>query len=216
VTIHNGPGSGNRPSKNSGNVYVVALIGAAATIIAAFITGAFTGHSVGLGPGARPTVTATVTVQPTAPGTGGGGGTPSTNSNPTPYKLTYPRTNLTLSGVPGDQGNGSCGVGAYVNISIPSVNPSNGDDDVLLQSNCDMKHVSLSPENGIVSLQGSDSPNDCLHATTTAPITQGETMVMGDSICVESDNGSYVAYLKWVGLTSDYSAKFIIDGWTRS
>lgn len=216
MTAHNEPGGGNGSSKNSGNQYVVALIGGAATIIAAFITGAFTGHSVGLGPGARPTVTATVTVQPTVTGTNGGDGTPSTSSTSTPYKLTYPRTNLTLPGVPGDQGNGSCGVGAYVNISVPSVNPSNGDDDVLLQSNCDMKHLSLSPENGIVSLQGSDSPSDCLHAATTAPITQGETMVMGDSICVESDNGNYVAYLKWVGLTDDYSAKFIIDGWMRS
>ena len=148
----------------------------------------------------------------------------SVEATPPQYKLAYSRANLLFSGIPGNHGTGSCGAGAYLSISVPSVNapgvapPGGGNNDILFESPCDMKHIQVFAEGDAkASLTGSDNPESCQKAVISAPVSpyNGGLLSLGGSVCVVSSDGNYVAYLKWVGLTGDYSAKVVINGWTR-
>jgi hypothetical protein len=75
-----GEGSGESSSKTI--TIVAALIGALGLVAAAFVSGAFGGHSVGIGPG--PTVTITKTILPSMPYDPSKTSTPSVNSGLTP------------------------------------------------------------------------------------------------------------------------------------
>ena len=134
-----------------------------------------------------------------------------------PYKSAYSETTLILPKVPGPNGTtGSCGTGASIDISAPSVNTPSTDSTVSFQSACNMSQIGFEGVGGggAASKEGADNPNSCVHATQVAPLGAGQKIAPGNSLCVVANSGGNVAYMKYVGLTSDGSAKFVVDGWT--
>lgn len=153
---------------NRGQI-IAALITAAGVIVAAFVTGAFSGHAVGLV--SKPTVTVTTTV--TAPSATGTGGSPAPSATPNSTVYWSSTVGITASGLEFD-------------TRPPSqAGPSGG---IAYAGNT----LSASNQNIVVSLwtnSGTPSAAQCQSWVSTHPNTGVESPTPGMNICIKTAEG---------------------------
>jgi hypothetical protein len=153
---------------NHGQI-IAALITAAGVIVAAFVTGAFSGHAVGLV--GKPTVTVTSTV--TAPSATGTGGSPAPSAAPNGAVYWSGPVGITISGLefdtrPPSQAGPGGGIAYYGN----TLSATNQDTVASLWTN-----------------SGTPSAAQCQSWVSTHPNTDVAFPTPGMNICIETAEG---------------------------
>jgi hypothetical protein len=180
--------------------------GVVATIVA--VIGLFI--TIGQNQGSAPSATDT-RPQPTPTGS------PNSGSEPTlpaaQYTVAYTDKALTLPNT-NVSDPGQCGRGAFVDFSVPKV-VEESQSDLFLQTSCSPRGLTLSPENSVtVSTHGVKSASGCQDAIDSAPISFGETIRLGATVCVKSPNG-VIASFRWTGVSGG-NARIVISAWRTS
>ena len=125
------------------------------------------------------------------------------------YAMTYEGAELGIEA--------SCGLGEYVNIDAPSVDPrglSAGDSFVFGAPSCtgNVYNVELASAAAGGSIGGQDSPTGCINAIAADPIPVWSSVSIGSSFCVESSTG-FVAYVKVASLNGPGDVILQLTGW---
>jgi hypothetical protein len=154
-----------------------------------------------------PTTTGVTTTGEASAPEGGQGQSSRTDAN---FQVAYANKHLILPNTD-DSYSGNCGDGAFVDFSVPRV-VGTYEGDLFLQTSCSPRGLTLTTEgDATASARGVNSPSGCQNAIDQAPISYGETIRLGDRVCVKSPNG-VIAYFKWTKLSGG-NAEILINGW---